>query len=424
MRSQFPRLAAVIREESGAVGEYVIETLALHGRCTFPTLQEAVEQACQADRSDSVNSHHEVPSKQEIQEVVHALISSGLLVAANTCDLFTCLPDCAAALLNDKEGQDEPSSKVTGVKRKRPTAAEDMSNRAQARASRSRIIPSVADCANPDSVWRLDFACARQVLRRDAFTRLIASRYSGKEAKVLGAAMRLSERRQGYHNAVRTGPIAVTDLVAELGKVKAGIDRTECIVTMDKCSDDNIAFVKRAVGEREISWVISYEALLEHLKAVTVESVIETRYGVIGARIFRLLRTRPMLEQKHIADLVMVPEKETRRHLYSLVHGEMVRIHDIPRTPDHAPSRTFYLFHVDNEAAMNKVGADLNKIARNLKIRMHHEMEANRSLVASAAQNSAKTTQVAQLWQKADRLEKALFRVDAQSAILRERLEG
>eukprot|EP00163_Fabomonas_tropica_P019953 TRINITY_DN3502_c0_g1_i4.p1 TRINITY_DN3502_c0_g1~~TRINITY_DN3502_c0_g1_i4.p1 ORF type:complete len:311 (-),score=24.34 TRINITY_DN3502_c0_g1_i4:1-933(-) len=200
MRSQFPRLAAVIREESGAVGEYVIETLALHGRCTFPTLQEAVEQACQADRSDSVNSHHEVPSKQEIQEVVHALISSGLLVAANTCDLFTCLPDCAAALLNDKEGQDEPSSKVTGVKRKRPTAAEDMSNRAQARASRSRIIPSVADCANPDSVWRLDFACARQVLRRDAFTRLIASRYSGKEAKVLGAAMRLSERRQGYHN--------------------------------------------------------------------------------------------------------------------------------------------------------------------------------------------------------------------------------
>ena len=42
----------------------------------------------------------------------------------------------------------------------------------------------------------------------------------------------------------------------------------------------------------------------------------------------------------------MMPAKETKDVCYRLFTENILSLTEIPRTPDHAPSRTLYLFHL------------------------------------------------------------------------------
>ncbi|XP_064862570.1 DNA-directed RNA polymerase III subunit RPC3-like [Oncorhynchus nerka] len=53
------------------------------------------------------------------------------------------------------------------------------------------------------------------------------------------------------------------------------------------------------------------------------------------------------LEQKQVEDFAMIPAKEAKDMLYTLLSENLVQLQEIPKTPDHAPSRTFYLYTVN-----------------------------------------------------------------------------
>lgn len=47
---------------------------------------------------------------------------------------------------------------------------------------------------------------------------------------------------------------------------------------------------------------------------------------------------------------------------------------EIPRTADHAPSRTIYTWRVDATAAAEKLAAELYKAALNVRLRLEFEL--------------------------------------------------
>jgi DNA-directed RNA polymerase III subunit RPC3 len=77
-----------------------------------------------------------------------------------------------------------------------------------------------------------------------------------------------------------------------------------------------------------------------------VDAVVRERFGGPACRIFRLLLLKRQLEQKQIAEMAMIPVKDTRELLYKLVKVEFVQLQEVARTADHSPSRTFYLWRV------------------------------------------------------------------------------
>lgn len=72
-------------------------------------------------------------------------------------------------------------------------------------------------------------------------------------------------------------------------------------------------------------------------------------------------------EQKTVADAVMVPMKEAKQVLYSMMIGGYVKLFSLPRSADHAPSRSFFLFEVDMPGLSRRVGADMYHAAFNLQ---------------------------------------------------------
>ena len=63
------------------------------------------------------------------------------------------------------------------------------------------------------------------------------------------------------------------------------------------------------------------------------------------------------LARNQIADLALIPVSETREYLYKMLSCEFVHLQEVPRTADHAPARTFYLWSVRMEHIKRHVRA-------------------------------------------------------------------
>ena len=86
-----------------------------------------------------------------------------------------------------------------------------------------------------------------------------------------------------------------------------------------------------------------------------IESVVHQRFGLLAKRIFRLLFVNRRLDQKEISKMAMLPIKQTREILYKLFKSEYVKIQEVSRTSDHAPSRTLYFWYVDLDCIRHKI---------------------------------------------------------------------
>lgn len=64
----------------------------------------------------------------------------------------------------------------------------------------------------------------------------------------------------------------------------------------------------------------------------------------LAAQALRLLLYRGPLDEKHMSDLLMVPQREARAVAFQLMQRGYVELQEVPKRPDHHPQFTFYTF--------------------------------------------------------------------------------
>ena len=96
-------------------------------------------------------------------------------------------------------------------------------------------------------------------------------------------------------------------------------------------------------------------------------------------------------------------------------------LQDVPRTADHAPSRTYYTWRASVDATMARLKSDLYRTAGNVHARLKHEKEKQRELVAlvdlpttAQAVLVRRREEIEQFRTVIERLEAALMELDAQ----------
>ena len=57
-----------------------------------------------------------------------------------------------------------------------------------------------------------------------------------------------------------------------------------------------------------------------------------------------------MFEERQIAKVAMITSKEVRERLYALLKVGLVHLQEVPKSADHAPSRTIFLWSVPERA--------------------------------------------------------------------------
>lgn len=97
-----------------------------------------------------------------------------------------------------------------------------------------------------------------------------------------------------------------------------------------------------------IFYQIDYAAICRLAKLKCIEQVVHQRFGVKSTRLFRLLVQESFVEQKQVKEMALVGAfKETKALLNTMLKENFVKLQEVPKQADRAPSKCFYLWAVD-----------------------------------------------------------------------------
>jgi hypothetical protein len=110
----------------------------------------------------------------------------------------------------------------------------------------------------------------------------------------------------------------------------------------------------------------TFSKLFQTFSNIRILAQVRDRFGASACRIFRLLTIKRQLEQKQVAEMSMLPVKDTRETLYRLLKANFVTLQEVAQTTDHNPQRTFYVWRVDIPKAVDTLAAEVVRATSNL----------------------------------------------------------
>ncbi|KAM8986200.1 DNA-directed RNA polymerase III subunit RPC3 isoform 2-T2 [Guaruba guarouba] len=227
--------------------------------------------------------------------------------------------------------------------------------------------------------WQVNIDRFHQHFRDQAIVSAVANRMDQTSSEIVRTMLRMSEVTTSSY-APYTQPLSSNEIFRSL---PAGYNIGKQVLDqyLTLLADDPLEFVGKARDSGGGMFTVNLHKALASLATATLESIVEERFGSRCARIFRLLLRKKYLEQKQVEDFAMIPAKEAKDMLYRMLSENLVALQEIPKTPDHAPSRTFYLYTVNVPAAARMLLHRCYKSVANLMERRQYESRENKRLL-------------------------------------------
>mmetsp|Transcript_6773 Transcript_6773/g.18176 ORF Transcript_6773/g.18176 Transcript_6773/m.18176 type:complete len:686 (+) Transcript_6773:251-2308(+) len=284
------------------------------------------------------------------------------------------------------------------------------------RAEREALAISSSQDSGQDVLWRLNYEELNRRFRHACCVRLARSNYDEDTATVMEAMLAAGRSYETKLREERGANLSVDQVQANVRRIAGAKRRAQedkdgesehgmegvkeeeqeeqeqpeeveelcskvSSIIGRLCADPFEPMSYASEGPQGSTFCVNMSRIIDQLKLKELEAVARDRYGAGGLRIFRLLFIHDQLEQKQVADMAMLPPKDTRELLYRMLQGGFVFLQDIPKTSDRAASRTFYTWHVEWEPVSDHFSTNLYRAAGNVWARLQHEMAKNKELL-------------------------------------------
>ncbi|CAJ1062327.1 DNA-directed RNA polymerase III subunit RPC3 [Xyrichtys novacula] len=227
--------------------------------------------------------------------------------------------------------------------------------------------------------WQVNFERFHLHFRDQAIISAVANKLDQTSSEIVRTMLRMSEVTTPP-TATYTKPLSANEIFRSL-PTSYSIPRPILDQYLTLLVDDPMEFVGKAGESGGGMYVVNLHRALANLARATLESVVQERFGSRSARIFRLLLRKRHLEQKQVEDFAMIPAKEAKDMLYTLLSQNLVQLQEIPKTPDYAPSRTFYLYTVNQLPTARMLLQNCYKTVANLIDRRLFETKDSKRLL-------------------------------------------
>ncbi|CAI5797837.1 DNA-directed RNA polymerase III subunit RPC3 [Podarcis lilfordi] len=375
---RYPRYIYTAKTLYSDTGELIVEELLLNGKMSMSATVKKV--------ADRLTETMEDGKTMEYSEV-----SSTFVRLADTHFVQRCPsvpegpepsdgppPPVPTLQLNEKDMYVVPKLNLIGKgKRRHSDNGQDNGER---KAKRQKQEADNNESPSDDGIyWQVNIDRFHQHFRDQAIVSAVANRMDQTSSEIVRTMLRMSEVTTSS-NAPYTMPLSSNEIFRSL---PAGYNISKQILDqyLTLLADDPLEFVGKSGESGGGMYVINLHKALASLATATLESIVQERFGSRCARIFRLLLRKKHLEQKQIEDFAMIPAKEAKEMMYKMLSTNFVALQEIPKTPDHAPSRTFYLYTVNRLSSARMLLHRCYKSVANLIERRLHETKENRRLL-------------------------------------------
>uniref|UniRef100_A0A0B8RPK6 DNA-directed RNA polymerase III subunit RPC3 n=1 Tax=Philothamnus irregularis TaxID=1899461 RepID=A0A0B8RPK6_9SAUR len=375
---RYPRYIYTAKTLYSDTGELIVEELLLNGKMTMSAVVKKV-----ADRLTETMEDGKTMDYSEVSATFTCLADTHFVQRCPSPpegpESTEARPAPTPALaVNEKEMYAVPKLNLVGKgKRKHSDNAKEDGERGGKRFKQDT--ESEEPSADSGIFWQVNIDRFHQHFRDQAIVSAVANRMDQTSSEIVRTMLRMSEVTTSS-NAPYTQPLSSNEIFRLL---PAGYNISKQILDqyLTLLADDPLEFVGKSGDSGGGVYVINLHKGLASLATATLESIVQERFGSRCARIFRLLLRKRHLEQKQIEDFAMIPAKEAKEMMYKMLSANIVALQEIPKTPDHAPSRTFYLYTVNTLSSARLLLQRCYKCVANLIERRLHETKENRRLL-------------------------------------------
>lgn len=376
---RYPRYIYTAKTLYSDTGELIVEELLLNGKMTMSAVVKRV--------ADRLTETMEDGKTMDYAEVANTFVR---LADTHFVQRCPCVPATAenpdpgppppapSLVISEKDMYVVPKLSLIGKGKRRRSSDEDASG--EPKAKRSKHTTDNKEPTPDDGIyWQANLDRFHQHFRDQAIVSAVANRMEQTSSEIVRTMLRMSEVTTPSC-APFTQPLSSNEIFRSL-PVGYNISKQVLDQYLTLLADDPLEFVGKSGDSGGGMYVINLHKALASLATATLESVIQERFGSRCARIFRLVLQKKHLEQKQVEDFAMIPAKEAKDMLYKMLSENFISLQEIPKTPDHAPSRTFYLYTVNTLSAARMLLHRCYKSIANLMERRQFETKENKRLL-------------------------------------------
>ncbi|XP_056300420.1 DNA-directed RNA polymerase III subunit RPC3 [Pseudoliparis swirei] len=380
---RYPRYIYTAKTLYGDTGELIIEELLQRGHVTMSStvktvadrLTQNMEEGCCMDYNEVTSAFSKLVETHFLQRcplmagagtTASATPATGtptapVSIAVPTAESF---PDCYKV----------PHLTLVG-RGKRQLCGEDGEDQRNAK----KVKTDSQTHGDERICWQVNFERFHLHFRDQAIISAVVNKLDQMSSEIVRTMLRMSEVTTSP-TAAYTKPLSANEIFRSL-PTSYNIPRPILDQYLTLLVDDPMEFVGKSGESGGGMFVVNLHRALANLARATLESVVQERFGSRSARIFRLLLRKRHLEQKQVEDFAMIPAKEAKDMLYTLLSQNLVQLQEIPKTPDFAPSRTFYLYTVNQLPTARMLLQNCYKTVGNLIERRLFESKESKRLL-------------------------------------------
>ncbi|XP_065909998.1 DNA-directed RNA polymerase III subunit RPC3-like isoform X2 [Dysidea avara] len=376
----FTRYAKFIHKAKvtfGDVGELIVENLLLQGQNLMSGCVQIVSEKLDTGPGDGT----------EIGEAVKQKFID--LIDAKVLHRVSCPSSSESDAITVSHHQLPPTEGIQ-YKRKRSTDGLEVDGPSRKKSKREDGAESLQP---PDAgiFWCINFSWFHHYLRVEAIVKVVATKIDTSAGHVMRAVLTAATvvTDDGVH--YNTKDVSNMDisrtLSSEINLSAEVLDQYLSLLT-----DHKINVLGKCGDSGGGTYSINYKHLDTMLCQSTIESIVREKFGSKSYRIFRLLLMKKSLEQKQVAEMAMIPTKEVKAILYSLVAEKYLTLQEIPRSGE--TSKTVYLFSVNLQRLARSLLDQCYKALGNMMTRRIQHNEENKKLLEKYSDYETKRTQL------------------------------
>lgn len=375
---RFPRYIYTAKTLYGDTGELIVEELLLNGKMTLTAavkkvadrLTEAMEDGKSMEYSEVLATFSQLADTHFVQRCP-TISDTGETPSAEGRR-----PPAPTLATNEKEMYTVPKVTLLGRGKRRRSSDDD---EGATQSKKPKRDPGAEDAQDDGIYWQINLVRFHQHFRDQAIISAVSNKLDQTSSEIVRTMLRMSEVTTSSIAAF-TQPLSSNEIFRAL---PAGYNIAKQVLDqyLTLLADDPLEFVGRSGDSGGGMFVINLHKAVASLATSNLESIVQERFGSRCARIFRLLLRKKHLEQKQVEDFAMIPAKEAKDMLYKMLSVNLVTLQEIPKTPDHAPSRTFYLYTVNPLSAARMLLQRCYKTVANLIERRQFETKENKRLL-------------------------------------------
>ncbi|XP_069796703.1 DNA-directed RNA polymerase III subunit RPC3 isoform X2 [Narcine bancroftii] len=374
---RYPRYIYSAKTLYGDTGELIVEELLQNGKMTMSAVVKKVVDRLTETMQDNQSVENIEASNTFVRLVETHFLQRCGSVPEPAADDPSRPPPAPTLVLDEKEMYTVPDLSLIGQCRRRRRVSGDSG---EPKSKRCKLNPVEQELPHNDGVyWQVNFDRFHQHFRDQAIVAAVGSKLDQTCSEIVRTMLRISEVTTSSTSS-HTQPLSSNEIFRAF---PTGYNLSKQVLDqyLALLSDDPMEFVSKTGESGGGMYMINLHRALASLACATVESVVQERFGSRSARIFRLLLRKCHLEQKQVEDFAMIPAKEAKDMMYRMLSENIIFLQEIPKTPDHAPSRTFYLYTVNLPATARMILQRCYKTVVNLIDRREHETRENKRLL-------------------------------------------